>query len=159
MSVRSRLSWVHSPGEVPPMRLLCCALLTLSGAGLLTFGGAGKKNVDDKDFSKELPRIAPKEPAEAQKTIQVPPGFHVELVASEPAIRSPVAIDFDEDGRLFVAEFPEYNQIDNPKFKEKGAIKVLESTKGDWKYDKVSTYYANLDSPVAVACWDGGVFV
>jgi putative membrane-bound dehydrogenase-like protein len=122
-------------------------------------GGGKKDNINDKDFSKELPRIPPKEPADALKTIQVPPGFHVELVASEPAIRSPVAIDFDEDGRMYVIEFPEYNVLDNPKFKEKGAVKVLESTKGDWKYDKVSTYVKDLDSPVAVACWDGGVFV
>jgi len=36
---------------------------------------------------------------------------------------------------------------------------MLESTKGDGKYDKATTYVDDLDSPVAVACWDGGVFV
>src|SRR5437868_11270142 len=101
----------------------------------------------------------PMEPAEALKAFDVAPGFAVELVASEPLIHSPVAMDFDENGRLFVAEFPEYNQYANPNPpKVRGCIKMLESTKGDGKYDKVTTYVGDLDSPVAVACWDGGVF-
>jgi putative membrane-bound dehydrogenase-like protein len=130
--------------------------LAFTATGFTIAGGAGDPK---KDFASELPRIAPKEPADALKTIQVPPGFHVELVASEPLIRSPVAIDFDEDGRMYVAEFPEYNQIDNPKFKDHGCIKLLESTKGDGKYDKATVYAPNLDSPVALACYDGGLFV
>jgi putative membrane-bound dehydrogenase-like protein len=113
----------------------------------------------DKDYSSELPRVAAKEPADALKTFKLRPGFRVELVASEPLIRSPVAIDFDEDGRLFVAEFPEYNQYANPAFKGHGCVKVLEDTDGDGKYDKATVYAADLDSPVAVACYDGGVFV
>src|ERR1700719_2735164 len=104
-------------------------------SGLLPLAGGGDKK-GGKDYAAELPRIAPKEPGEAIKTIVVAPGFHVELVAAEPLIRSPVAIDFDEDGRMFVAEFPEYNQIDNPNFREHGCIKMLESTRGDGRYDK-----------------------
>lgn len=108
----------------------------------------------------DLPKIQPLGPAEAVKAFDVRPGFRVELVASEPLIRSPVAIDFDENGRLFVAEFPEYNQYANPAgFKERGCVKLLEDTDGDGRYDKASVYAAGLDSPVAVACWDGGVFV
>jgi putative membrane-bound dehydrogenase-like protein len=102
----------------------------------------------------------PLEPADALKAFDVPPGFAVELVASEPLVRSPVAMDFDENGRLFVAEFPEYNQYANPNPpKVRGRIVMLESTKGDGRYDKATTYADDLDSPVAVACWDGGVFV
>src|SRR3954451_18684804 len=71
----------------------------------------------------------PMEPAEALKEFDVTPGFAVELVASEPLIRSPVAMDFDENGRFFVAYFPEYNQYTTttpPKVR--GCIKMLEST-------------------------------
>lgn len=108
----------------------------------------------------ELPKIKPLEPAEAIKAFDVRPGFRVELVAAEPLIRSPVAIDFDENGRLFVAEFPEYNQYANPNgSKERGCIKLLEDTNGDGRYDKATVFAENLDSTVAVACWDGGVFV
>ncbi|MBA4190619.1 MAG: dehydrogenase [Planctomycetaceae bacterium] len=118
---------------------------------------------DDKkpaDLLQELPKVKPLEPAESLKAFDIQPGFSVELVASEPLIRSPVAMDFDENGRLFVAEFPEYNQYANPAgSKERGCIKMLESTRGDGKYDKATVYVDDLDSPVAVACWDGGVFV
>ncbi|MBI3822840.1 MAG: c-type cytochrome [Planctomycetes bacterium] len=118
--------------------------------------GAGQ--IKDKDFAAELPRIAPKAPKDAVATFKLAPGFKVELAASEPALRSPVAVDFDEDGRMYVAEFPEYNQHGNPNFKERGAIKLLEDTKGTGVYDKVTTF-AELDSPVALCCWDGGIFV
>ena len=57
-----------------------------------------------------MSRILPVDPVQSLKAFEVRPGFHVELVAAEPLLRSPVAIDFDEDGRLYVAEFPEYNQ-------------------------------------------------
>src|SRR5438309_1514889 len=60
------------------------------------------KDGKDKDFAAELPRIAPKSPADAVKTFKLAPGFKIELVASEPALRSPVAVDFDEDGRMYV---------------------------------------------------------
>lgn len=118
-----------------------------------------KKDSLNKDYAAELPRIPPTAPAAVGKTFKLAPGFKIELVASEPAIRSPVAVDFDEDGRMYVAEFPEYNQHANPKFKEKGAIKRLEDTDGDGIYDKVTTFADNLDSPVALCCWDGGLFV
>jgi putative membrane-bound dehydrogenase-like protein len=118
----------------------------------------GPKDSKDKDYAAELPRIPPTPPKDTLKTFKLAPGFKLQLVASEPMIRSPVAVDFDEDGRMYVAEFPEYNQHGNPKFNERGAIKVLEDTDGDGIYDKVSTL-AELDSPVALACWDGGVFV
>ena len=128
--------------------------------GLLTLGRAEQaKDSKDKDYAAELPRIAPKTPKDAVATFKLAPGFKIELAASEPAIRSPVAVDFDEDGRMYVAEFPEYNQHGNPNFKERGAIKLLEDTTGTGVYDKVTTFADNIDSPVALACWDGGLFV
>src|ERR1019366_3413787 len=120
---------------------------------------AKDKDAKDKDYAAELPRIAPKEPKEAIATFKLASGFKIELAASEPAIRSPVAVDFDEDGRMYVAEFPEYNQHGNPKFKERGAIKLLEATTGTGVYDKVTVFADNIDAPVALACWDGGLFV
>src|SRR5713226_9573454 len=131
--------------------------------GLLASGQAqqakAKKGAGNKDYAAELPRIAPKEPKDALATFRLAPGFQIELAASEPAIRSPVAVDFDEDGRMYVAEFPEYNQHGNPDFKERGAIKLLEDTRGTGVYDKVTVFADNIDSPVALACWDGGLFV
>jgi putative membrane-bound dehydrogenase-like protein len=121
--------------------------------------GKDKKDALDKDYAAELPRIPATAPKDVGKTFKLAAGFEIKLVASEPMIRSPVAVDFDEDGRMYVAEFPEYNQHGNPNFKERGAIKLLEDTDGDGVYDKVTTFADNLDSPVALAYWDGGVFV
>src|SRR5437879_4269761 len=47
-------------------------------------------------------------PAEALKTFYLPPGYSVELVASEPLVHDPVAIDWDLDGRLWVVELSGY---------------------------------------------------
>lgn len=132
----------------------------LATVGLLALGRAepGKKRAD-KDYAAELPRIPPKSPREAHKAFKIASGFRIELAAAEPLIRSPVALDIDEDGRAYVAEYPEYNQQDNPRSKARGAIKCLEDTDGDGVYDRVTVLADNLTAPVAVACWDGGVFV
>lgn len=47
-------------------------------------------------------------PQEAARHMTVPAGFQVELTASEPAVRQPVAIDFDERGRLWVMQYLQY---------------------------------------------------
>jgi putative membrane-bound dehydrogenase-like protein len=113
----------------------------------------------DKDYASELPRVLPKSPAESLKAFRVHPGFRVELVAAEPLLASPVALDFDEDGRLYVAEFPEFNQEASKQPQGRGRIRLLEDTHGDGVYDKSTIFLNNIDSPTAVCCYDGGVFV
>src|SRR5437764_2933261 len=118
------------------------SLLVLSAA----LAGAADP-AKDKDYAAELPRIPPTEPADALKTFKLRPGFRIELVAAEPLLRSPVAIDFDEDGRLFVVEYPEYNQYANKQFKGRGCVRLLEDPDADGRYRKSSVYVDNLDSP------------
>ena len=113
----------------------------------------------DADYADQLPRIPPLSPADALKAIQTRPGFRVELVAAEPLVESPVALDFDENGRMFVVEFPEYNQNFSRNFHAHGAVRLLEDTQGTGHYDKSTLYIDDIDSPLAVACWDGGVYV
>ena len=71
----------------------------------------------------------PYSPAEAIEAMTVPPGFAVELVASEPEIVNPIAMTFDDQGRIWITESLEYPR------KEAGAgrdrVKVLEDTDGD----------------------------
>ena len=50
----------------------------------------------------------PLTPQEEMQHFVLPPGFHVELVASEPLIQDPIAIDWDADGRMWVVEYPEF---------------------------------------------------
>lgn len=91
---------------------------------------------------------------------KVAPGFRVELVAAEPLVRDPVAMAFDEFGRLFVVEYPEYNQqFAKEKQNVNGTVRMLEDSDGDGRYDKSTVYVSGLKAPSAVACYDGGLFV
>ncbi|HND50966.1 MAG TPA: HEAT repeat domain-containing protein [Pirellulaceae bacterium] len=117
------------------------------------------KDSPDKDYSAELPKIPPKSPDDSLKAIRLKAGFHAELVAAEPLVRSPMAMDFDEYGRAFVVQLPEYNQYASAKPHGKGSIMRLEDTDGDGRYDRSTTYVDDLNYPTAVACWDGGILV
>ena len=113
------------------------------------------------DYSKELPRIPPKKPADALKTFRTRPGFRVELVAAEPLVRDPIALDFDEFGRMFVVEMPEYNVYDaTDKTKlEHGRVRLLVDTDNDGRFDKSTVFVDELSSPTSVACYGGGIYV
>src|SRR5205809_859046 len=105
---------------------------------------------------KDLPRMPPVEPADAIKTFQMKEGFKIELAAAEPLVVDPVAMAFDEDGRLFVVEMRDYSERRDEKL---GRIRMLVDTDGDGKFDKSTIYADNLPWPTAVICWKGGVFV
>ena len=56
---------------------------------------------------RKTPEKAPVLSAEEEmKTLVLPPGYRVELVAKEPLVIDPIAIDFDADGRMWVLEMP-----------------------------------------------------
>jgi hypothetical protein len=92
----------------------------------------------------------PYSPAEAIKTFQIDPAFRVEPFASEPAVVSPVAMDFDEDGRIFVVEDR------GPKL---GRVKLLEDTNGDGIPDRTTIFADNLNMPTGVMRWKKGILV
>ena len=114
------------------------------------------KAAEPADYRRDLPRIPGKSPAEAMKTFQVHPGFRLEQVATEPLVRDPVAMEFDENGRLFVVEMIDYSEQDKDFL---GEIRMLEDTNGDGKFDKAITFADKLSWPTALHCYDGGVFV
>src|SRR5262249_9485219 len=75
-------------------------------------------------------------PRDEQMTFRVPKGFRVELVASEPDVIDPVAMAFDEDGRLFVAEMPGYpNKGVGTGLITSGRVRLLEDRDGDGFYE------------------------
>jgi putative membrane-bound dehydrogenase-like protein len=96
-------------------------------------------------------------PQEALKKMQVPHGFRVELVASEPDIVNPVAMTFDERGRIWITESIEYPRRSAGPGKDR--VKLLESTKGDGKFDKVTTVIDGLNIPSGIAIGHGGVWI
>ncbi|MGB8168562.1 MAG: DUF6807 family protein [Chthoniobacteraceae bacterium] len=99
-------------------------------------------------------------PQEELKTIKVAPGFKVELVASEPMIESPVAISWDDQGRMYVCEMRNYmHDVDGAGEEEQtGRISRLEDTNGDGVMDKSTVFVDKLVMPRAVmALGDGAV--
>ncbi|MDA1053448.1 MAG: c-type cytochrome [Planctomycetota bacterium] len=106
-----------------------------------------------------MPQIPPKTPQASRKAIELHADFRVALVAAEPLVRDPVAIDFDESGRIFVVELPSYNGYAIAGFTGTGAIRLLEDIDDDGTCDKSTVYLDDLKYPTAIACWDGGLFV
>jgi putative membrane-bound dehydrogenase-like protein len=96
-------------------------------------------------------------PAEAIAKMKVPEGFTVELVASEPDLVNPVAMTFDEKGRIWVTESLEYPRRQPGKGEDR--IKILEDTDGDGKADKFSVFADGLNIPSGIAVGHGGVWV
>src|SRR5262245_4904179 len=76
-------------------------------------------------------------PEQAIKAMKVPDGFSVELVASEPDLINPVAMTFDEKGRIWVTESVEYPRRAKGPGKDK--VKVIEIGK-DGKASKITTF-------------------
>lgn len=96
-------------------------------------------------------------PEEALQRMQVPPGFKVELVASEPDLVNPVAMTFDERGRIWVTESFEYPRSEPGPGRDR--IKVLEDTDHDGRVDRVSIFAEGLNIPSGIAVGHGGVWV
>lgn len=104
----------------------------------------------------EMPRVPATAPDKAPGTMQMREGFRLELAASEPMIASPVAIAFDEHGRMFVVQMVDYSERRDERL---GSIKLLEDKDGDGRFDTGTLYATNLPWPTAVIPYDGGIFV
>jgi hypothetical protein len=73
----------------------------------LSMGGdAAEPQVD----ASQMPRVPATEAGLAARTFAVKPGFEAQLVASEPLVMSPVALDIDERGAVFLVEMRDYSE-------------------------------------------------
>src|SRR5688572_30225531 len=113
----------------------------------------------DTDYAAELPYVPPKTAAKSLAAFRIHPGFRIELAAAEPMLESPVALDFDEDGRAYVAEFTEFNQKDSKYDHGRGRVRLLEDTDDDGAFDRSTIFLDDLDATTAVCAYGGGVFV
>jgi putative membrane-bound dehydrogenase-like protein len=98
-------------------------------------------------------------PEEAQKKFTVPPRFEVRLFAAEPEVVNPVAMTWDERGRLWVVELYEYPLGAKPGEKPRDRIKILEDTDADGRADKVSVFADGLNLATGILIGNGGVYV
>ena len=96
-------------------------------------------------------------PQEAISRMTVPEGFSVEVVAAEPDLVNPVAMTFDERGRIWIAESLEYPRLDAGEGRDR--IRVLEDTDHDGQADRFTTFAEGLNIPSGIAVGYGGVWV
>src|SRR4029078_8680558 len=96
-------------------------------------------------------------PQEAIRQMMVPGGFSGELVAREPEIVNPVAMTFDERGRIWITESLEYPRKSAGPGRDR--IKILEDTDGDGRADKVTIFAEGLNIPSGILHGYGGVWV
>lgn len=99
-------------------------------------------------------------PEESQKLIQVPVDFEIQLFASEPDITNPIAMAWDERGRLWIVESVDYpNTFVETDGKANDRIKICEDTNGDGRADKFTVFADSLNIPTSIAFSNGGVIV
>jgi putative membrane-bound dehydrogenase-like protein len=101
----------------------------------------------------------PRSPADSMAMMQTRAGLQVELVAAEPLIVDPVAIDWGADGKLWVVEMRDYPMGMDGKWKPGSRIKYLEATRGNGQYDKATVYLDDLPFATGVMAWHNGVLV
>ncbi|MCJ8164287.1 c-type cytochrome [Pontibacter sp. E15-1] len=93
-------------------------------------------------------------PEESMKTMHLPEGYHLELVASEPMIKEPVAIAWDGNARMYVAEMITYMQDADASGEQEpfSRISLLEDTDNDGKMDKSTVFIDSLLLPRMLQC-------
>ena len=141
---------------------------------------AGKRaNADELCKPEELgdalryPEGGPTHPSKAAEKLEVHPEFNISLVAAEPLINKPMNIDWDEKGRLWVVETPEYpngrRELNVEAWKDSGSwtkkldrdpidrIAWLEDTNGDGVMDKKHVFADKLELCTSFVFYKNGV--
>ena len=114
----------------------------------------GPNNESDYPFASnhvvsQTPITVPQTPEESLQSFRIPKGFRLELVASEPMITEPVAIAWDGNGRMYVAQMDSYMQTVDAKgqYDPTSKIMLLEDTDDDGRMDKSSIFIDSLIAP------------
>jgi len=107
------------------------------------------------------PPVTPLSPQESIRRIQLPAGYHLQVVASEPMVQEPVAIAWDGNGRMFVAEMNTF-MLDanaNGEYAPTSRIKLLVDTNRDGVMDKYTIFADSLLLPRAILTVGDRLFV
>ncbi len=94
-------------------------------------------------------------PEQEMEGFHLPPGFEINLFASEPDITKPINMEFDDKGRIWVThsiEYPYEASIGSGQDK----ITILEDTDGDGKADKFTDFASDLNIPIGIMPVKGG---
>jgi putative membrane-bound dehydrogenase-like protein len=111
------------------------------------------------------PGVAPEAPKTHQvqlngHTFSLPVGFEIEQVAGPPLVDRPIVADFDEQGRLYVAESSGTNDNVAKQLASKPhRILRLEGAHGDGRFDKRTVFADKMMFPEGVLWHAGSVYV
>jgi len=146
------------------------AIASLSAAAfallvLAAEADAAETEADSKDtpfyLTLDTPPAPELSPAAAEKSFTIAPGFKVELVASEPLVEDPIAISWDEDGRLYVVEMRGYmpDAFGNGEKDPVGVVARLTDSNGDGRLDHRQILLDKLVLPRAIAIVNDGLLI
>lgn len=111
----------------------------------------------DNPFREIIRTTEPLTPQAEQKSFTLPPGFEIQLFASEAEIQKPLNMAFDMKGRLWITDSSEYPYPVKPGTRGKDTIKILEDTDGDGRSDKITTFAEGLNIPMGLYPCQNGV--
>ncbi|MGC1272329.1 MAG: PVC-type heme-binding CxxCH protein, partial [Planctomycetaceae bacterium] len=134
-----------SEGLRPPLACLVCGFAALLGPA----------------FAAEPPVESPVAPEESLQHFVLSPelDLRIDLVAAEPQVIDPVAVAFDERGRMFVVEMRDYPSGPAEGEKPASRISLLEDADGDGRFETAHVFADGLLFPTGVLPWDGGAIV
>lgn len=113
-----------------------------------------------------LPRVPPTEPVDVGKSFRTLDGFHMDLLAAEPLVMDPVALEYDPDGRAYVVEMSDYpytdKSTDKPNIERTtdlplGRVRVLQDLDGDGRFDRSTIFARDLSWRTGLAFWKKGL--
>lgn len=125
---------------------------------LLIFSMLCSLSLQPVNAQRDLRNIPAPDPDLEKATFRVPDGFEVNLFAADPSIAKPIQMNFDEDGRLWIASSEVYPQI-VPGAPATDRVVVVEDVDHDGIADKTHVFAEGLLIPTGVAPGDGGVWV
>jgi len=140
-------------------------LVLLLTASMISLWSCQEKKYRDEIYEKPKihgnPEIRNLSPEESLKKMYLPKGYRIELVATEPMINEPVAIAWDGNGKMYVAQMMTYMQdIDGGHEDEPWSrISVLEDSNGDGTMDKSSVFIDSMVLPRIMLPLDDRVIV
>ena len=116
------------------------------------------KNSTDSPVISESPSLSAKE---SMKLMHIENGFVVELVAEEPLVSAPVAMNFDKQGRLWVVEMENYmpDTLGTGENNPTGKIVILSDKNGDGLMDERRVFLDSLVLPRAICLIENGILV
>ncbi len=143
------------------MKTPLLALALAVGVPLVYALNKGNAGPTDVELKFNLPAPAPLSAEDELKTFRLPAGFRIELVASEPMIETPIAISFDDQGRMFVVEMRGYMRDLNGTTEDQplSRVSLLTDTDGDGRMDVVTPFLDKLVMPRGVMAVNGGALV